>query len=288
MSLNHHKSLSSILRDKSFWLLLLGIMVIFAGRTWLAVSHTFPHLFDILDGITVLGALGVVIKYDKTLKKWDWFTAVLLGIFIAMGMYFATLYRAYPVFGIARNRLWIALIRGTYTAVASLGGIAVMRLGGPVQFHFANQAWDSSWYNVRLGILIGLPLAVVNVFTLQMSLGQPITWQSPMAALLDALQPGIFEEIIYRLALLGLFWLILSKSLPEQASWLAAVLAMLVHNFMHFDDLFIQNPLSALGMGVVTSILWGVPLMILSLRKGLDSAIAFHWIQDVTRFLTGF
>lgn len=63
---------------------------------------------------------------------------------------------------------------------------------------------------------------------------------------------------------------------------------MLVHNYSHFDDLFIQSPWAALGMGAVLALVWGVPPLILARRRGLESAIAFHWIQDVARFLAGF
>jgi hypothetical protein len=94
--------------------------------------------------------------------------------------------------------------------------------------------------------------------------------------------------VIYRFALWGLLWRILNKSLPEKAVWLAGVLAMLNHNYQHFDDLFIQSPWVAVGMGAALAIFWGIPPMILARKRGLESAISFHWIQDVARFLTGF
>ena len=94
--------------------------------------------------------------------------------------------------------------------------------------------------------------------------------------------------MVYRFAFLGLLWLLLRQSLPKHAVWIAGVLAMLVHNFAHFDDLFLQAPLVAFGMGSVMAVIWGLPLTILVLRKDLESAVAFHWIQDAARFLTGF
>jgi hypothetical protein len=38
----------------------------------------------------------------------------------------------------------------------------------------------------------------------------------------------------------------------------------------------------------VVMLLWGVPPLILARRRGLESAITFHWIQDVARFLAGY
>lgn len=80
----------------------------------------------------------------------------------------------------------------------------------------------------------------------------------------------------------------LRKTLPEKAAWLAGLLAVLVHNYAHFDDLFLQSPLTALGLGAVLALFWGLPPLILARRRELESAIAFHWLQDVARFLTGF
>ena len=138
-----------------------------------------------------------------------------------------------------------------------------------------------------MGLAIGLPLAVLNVYALQFTQGQPISWQNPIAALLDALQPGVVEEIVYRFALWGLLWLVLKYSQSEWAIWLAGVLTMLMHSYSHFDDMFLQSPLVALGTGTTLALIWGLPLLFIA-RRGLEAANAFHWIQDVARFVTGF
>ena len=181
-----------------------------------------------------------------------------------------------------------ALTRGAFTAIAALGGLVIMRMGGPVAFHLANSDWERVGWSALFGLGVGLPLAALNVFALGLTQGQSIQWQNPNAALFDALQPGIVEEIIYRFALWGLFWIILRTSLLERAVWVSGLLAMLVHNYSHFDDLILQSPLAALGIGAVMALLWGLPPLILAHRKGLEAAIAFHWIQDAARFLTGF
>lgn len=104
--------------------------------------------------------------------------------------------------------------------------------------------------------------------------------------MLDALQPGVLEEVLYRFSLWELLWLVLRDGLPRQADWLSVLLAMLEHNFSHFDDLFLQSPLAALGIGTILAIFWGLPPQIMARRRGLESAIAFHWLQNMIRFLT--
>ena len=163
-----------------------------------------------------------------------------------------------------------------------------MRQGGPIIFRAGNFEWGRAARDLLFGLIVGVPLAVLNVFALQVTQGKPLSWQSPLAALSDALQPGIFEEVIYRFALWGLIWLMLRNSLSDRAVWISGLLAMLIHNYAHFDELFIQSPLTAIGMGLVMAIIWGLPPTILAWRKSMESAIAFHWVQDVARFLTGF
>jgi hypothetical protein len=56
------------------------------------------------------------------------------------------------------------------------------------------------------------------LIALQLSEGKPIACQNPLAALLDALQPAIVEEVIYRFALWDLLWLAMRRFDPNTAA----------------------------------------------------------------------
>jgi hypothetical protein len=186
------------------------------------------------------------------------------------------------------DNLGQAFVRGFCVTLASLGGLVIMRQGGPVKILAANGEWKKFGLGILFGLAVGLPLAVMNVFALQLTQSRGIDWQNPMAALLDALQPAIVEEVIYRFALWSLLWLILRKTMPGQSVTLAGLLVTLVHSYQHFDALFVQSPLVALGMGLVMALIWGLPPFFLARHRGLESAISFHWVQDVGRFFAGF
>lgn len=224
----------------------------------------------------------------RLLRRSDWIFAIGTGVVVGVGMLFATLFSPYPFLGIIRDNTGQAIVRGISATLAVLAGLVIMHRGGPVSVLSINGEWRKLGRNLLFALAIGVPLAILNVFALQLTQGRPIDLQNPLAAVLDALQPAIVEEVVYRFAFLSLLWLALHKSLPNQAGWLSALLAMLVHNYMHYDELFLQAPLMALGMGLAVLVLWGLPLTYLALRRGLESAIAFHWIQDVTRFVSGF
>ena len=277
-----------IQRYGGLFLLVIGILIIFIGSILVADTYQISNLFDYFDTITVLGCVVVLVKNHKTLKSSDWLLGMSVAIIVGVGMNFKTLYSPYPFFGIVKGNLWQSLIRSSYTLLAILGGLIIMRQGGPVQFRIANSEWKKSGKSILVGLMIGLPLAVINIFALQITENQPVIWQHPFAALLDALQPAIVEELIYRFALLGLFWKVLHVSIPKQAAWISGLLVLFIHNFAHLGDLFLENPLLALGMGTVMSIIWGLPETLLALRRDIDSAISFHYIQDFTRFISGF
>lgn len=269
-------------------LLIAGIVAIFVVRTILAARFDVPRLFDLFDVLTMAGTMAILLKAHAKLRPIDWLLAAGLGGVVGIGMYFSTLFSPYPFLGVIKSHAGQAWLRAMFTFIATLGGLAIMRQGGPVQFHTANHEAGRAGRDILFGSIIGLPLAAINVIALQLTEGKAIDWQSPLASMLDALQPGIVEEVIYRFALLGLLWLVLRAFLPERSASLAGLIAMLVHTFSHYDSLFAQAPLTALGMGLVMTIVWGLPLFFLARRRGLEAAIAFHWIQDVARFLAGF
>ena len=247
-----------------------------------------PRLNDIFTALTVAGSLVVLLKGFGQIKISDWLIGIGTGLLVGVTMYYATLFTPYDFLGIVQGNVTQALVRGVCTFIAMLGGLAIMRQDGAVQVSLAQGNIRKMFVNILIGLAIGLPLAILNVFALQFTQGQSITWQSPVAALSDALQPALVEEIVYRFAFLGLVWMVLQHSTPRLADWQAGLLALFVHNFMHFDDLWLEEPLVALGMGLVMTLVWGVPPTILALRRDLESAVAFHWIQDAARFLIGF
>ncbi|HOU15065.1 MAG TPA: hypothetical protein PKZ84_18300 [Anaerolineae bacterium] len=277
-----------IWQSKTLILLIAGILAIFVGRTLLVKGYNAPLLSDILMGLIALGSLGVCVTGFRHLRPGDWLAAAALGALVGVEMRFATLFSPYPFFGVMRDNTGQAFVRGSLTFIATLGGLVIMRQGGPVQLAAANGDWRKSAHDALFGLAVGLPLAALNVVALQMTAGHGILWQNPFAALLDALQPGVVEEVIYRFGAWGLLWLMLRRSLPQQAASVAGLLALLVHNYAHLDALLAEAPLVALGMGLVMGIVWGLPPFFLARRRSLEAAMAFHWIQDAARFLVGF
>lgn len=264
-----------------------AILAVFVARTVLANSFRLPRLFEIFDLFTVAASLVIVIRGRGALRATDWISSIAIGIGLGILVPFATLFNPYPFLDRFDGPMLHAVLRGSDVALALLGGIVIMRWGGPVPLRLARGEWHKAVWGVVFGALIGIPLAVLNLFANSWTQAQPMIWQNPLAAGLDALQPAVLEEVVYRFALLGLLWLILRSAFPRQAVWISGLLVILIHSYGHYSELLVQSPVVALGMGAVMGLIWGVPLTILASRRDLESAIGFHWMQDALRFWGG-
>jgi hypothetical protein len=181
------------------------------------------------------------------------------------------------------------VINGIMIVVTTMGGLVIMHWGGPVSVQIAHNGWRQASGSLFLGMLVGIPFAILNGFANAWTQNRPITWQNPLAVVVDAIHPALIEEVIYRFAFLGLLWLLFRRDWSNRhAIVLAGLLALLTHTYSHYSDLFLTQPLTALGMGAVVGLIWGLPPTLLAVRRDLESAIGFHWMQDVIRFWLGF
>ena len=274
------------------WCVLLAlaasIALVFVVRTSVAHTGNAPRLFELFD-LFATGAAAVILLIGfRTLTRQDWGIGIGIGLLIGLTLPQATLFNPYPLLDRVQGVIPEAIVRATITIVTALGGLVIMRWGGPVQVQLALKQGRQALIGFIFGAVVGMPLAVLNAYANAWTQGKVFVWQSIPAAALDAFQPAIVEEVISRLALLGMLWLILRPFWPErQAVWLAAGFALLIHTYGHYSDLFVNQPLVALVMGALLGLLWGVPITLLALRRDLESAIGFHWVQDFARFIVG-
>jgi hypothetical protein len=265
-------------------LLTLGILGIFIVRTSLAYRGNPPRLFAIFNGIILLASMGVLAFKAGGLRRGDWLAALIGGGLLGAGVRYTSFY---PFIVLPDPNL-SAWAHGAAVAVVCLAGISVMRQGGPVVSRLAHGKWKMALRSAGFGLLVGLPLAGLNVLVFSWMQKQPIQPQNPLTAGFEALQPGLVEEIAYRFALLGFIWLVMRRAWPERAVLVASLLSLFVHNYAHFDALLRDNLAFALAYGAVVGLIWGLPMTLLAVRRDLESAIAFHWMQDFLRFASGF
>jgi hypothetical protein len=142
--------------------------------------------------------------------------------------------------------------------------------------------------SVVLGILFAIPLTVINNLYFYLNAGT-IHWQNVFYSAFEALSPAIHEEIIFRFFVLAIvLYLLKGRASPRWTIGIAVFLAVVPHSLNHLPDLFHANPVMGLVMLAATSLLFGLPMAILQIKRNLETAIAFHWFIDFARFLFGF
>lgn len=142
--------------------------------------------------------------------------------------------------------------------------------------------------SILIGILLALPLAVINNLYFYANAGG-FRIQNLFTSAFEALSPAIHEEVVFRFFLLALVLHLLKYSAsPRLAMAIALFLSVVPHSLNHLPDLFLENPLMAWALLAATSLLFGLPMAILQIRRNLETAISFHWFIDFARFFFGF
>lgn len=135
------------------------------------------------------------------------------------------------------------------------------------------------------GCVLAVPPALLNLLTLQLSPPSEFDrlfdrWWEP----LYAFQPGILEEIWARLLLTTLLYALLrptSSERPQRALVGSMALAAFIHGAAHFPG-SIANPLE----GIFIALMYGIPLVLLFVKRDLEHAVAYHFFIDFVRFAT--
>lgn len=244
----------------------------------------------------------VPLKYTNyTTRIWDW---TLLALAIGAGIVIAFQWRA-----IRGSTVWIGGVLGLVSGLskylsapslrwAVIEGIAVWLTfsAGTLLFQalreYSVAAFRSPWPDIGrhfgVGILLAIPLAALNNFYFYLQNGAP-QFRNILISAAEALSPGIHEEAIFRYFVLAICFTLLRRSAHSRLVVAASVaVAVIPHSLLHLPDLFLENPGMAVGLLVATSLLFGLPMAILQIRRNLETAIAFHWFIDFARFLFGF
>jgi hypothetical protein len=257
-----------------------------------------------------IGAYAVLYLLNFTLplnawsysaRIWDWSQwALALTALAVLVLKRARLKPRYLLFGLALAVL-AALARslnapGLWRSVTTFASVSACYLAGVILFegapnpgvHSLRSSPASIARSLLLGVAIAIPLAVVNNLYFYMNAGGP-DFQNFFLSAFEALGPGVYEEIVFRFFVLALCLSALKRSAsPRLAMGVALTLAVVPHSLNHLPDLFLQNPLMGFIMLAATSLLFGLPMALLQIRRDLESAIAFHWFIDFARFWFGF
>lgn len=268
-----------------------------AAAGWLGVGA----IAAVYAGLYVLNYWLPLQGTNYTTRIWDWSqSALMLAAAMVIARSWAGLTRRVVLTGFALGlasglshylsdpSVWWNLWQGLGTWACYLGGVLLFQ-GHPAPRVAAFEAPPVDiGRSLLLGIALATPLAVVNNLYFSLT-GGAITFQSPLVSAWAAVSPGVHEEVIFRFFVLALCLTLLRGTTARRPAMIAAVLlAVVPHSLNHLPDLFLAQPLSGLILLLATSLLFGLPMALLQLRRNLETAISFHWFIDAIRFLFGY
>ena len=260
------------------FLVALTYVFLYGMNLWLPLdwSNYTSRIWDWTQAILTLVALAVVIMKRQNLSVGLLLSAFALGTISGLSHL------------LHDSDIWGSLKEGFGVLICFSGGAAIFRnLRQHVVLTFQG-SWVQIGRSLLIGMALAIPLAAFNNFYFYMNSGS-MQFTNWFYSAIEALSPAIHEEIIFRFFVLALVYELLKEMPPSRWITVAAViLAVVPHSLNHLPDLFLQNPVMALVLLVATSLLFGLPMAMLQIRRNLESAIAFHWFIDFARFLFGF
>lgn len=165
----------------------------------------------------------------------------------------------------------------------SIAGFWLLERSRLSAFHLLGGDYRSSAKSFGLGCVLAIPPALLNVI---MALGSE---PSEFDLMFDrwwkafyAFQPGILEEAWARLFLTTFLYVLLrpvGAQRPRHALAAVILLATLMHGLAHYPA-SISEPISA----VFISLMYGIPLTLLYIKRDFEHAVAYHFFIDFVRF----
>ena len=146
---------------------------------------------------------------------------------------------------------------------------------------------------VLLSILPAIGVgAVLGFINLVLTGGQTLEFVPSFYAFVLSLNPGISEEVIFRLFMYAFAIYLLGGRINtrKQTIWVY-VLMIVPHILLHFPDTFFMDGVLRLDLGtllvgpVILTLLFGLPMTQFLVKRDLTSAIITHTIVDFIRFV---
>ena len=256
-------------------LLTLGFAGLYGLNSLVPLRHgTYTtRIWDWAEWYLAVGALAVLAVRRRELRLRTALIGAGLGLLSGASH---TMHGSGLSAGIAQGvAVWLAFAAGTIL-FAGLNDVGVDAFEGGLL------------RNLGVGLLIALPLAAVNNLYFYLQNGGP-RFQNVLPSAFEALSPGIHEEAVYRYFVLAICLALLKDSPHRRWVWATAIaLAVVPHSLFHLPDLFLRNPAMGVVMLIVTSLLFGLPMALLQVKRSFESAVAFHWFIDFARFVFGY
>ena len=164
-----------------------------------------------------------------------------------------------------------------------LAGVLLLDHTRLTHIYLLNGEYVEAGKSFLWGCVLAVPPALLNAVTIRMGTPSEFDllfdrWWEP----LYAFQPGIVEEVWARLLVTTALYALLrptSNDRPQRTLFWALTIAAFIHGMAHYPG-SIASPME----GIYITLMYGIPLGLLYVKRGLEQAVAYHFFVDLIRF----
>jgi len=141
--------------------------------------------------------------------------------------------------------------------------------------------------SIGIGVLVGSILGFINLF---LNGSQQMSFSMNIKYFLISLNPGIFEEISFRLFMYAFcIYLLKGKISTNKEKVWCYIVMVIPHVLIHTPDMFYENGSLYLNPSIIVTViilalLFGLPFALLQRKRDLYSAMIAHGLVDFIRF----
>ncbi len=280
--MSHTIALPAARKASTGWIAVGAITLLYAAmyalNYWLPLpySNYTTRIWDWSQSALTLAACIVILRYRHRLTLRSSLIGLALGVFSGLSH------------AMSDPSFWWNVWQGFGTWVCLMAGVALFKEGAVPRISAFEPPLAQIGRSFLVGMVAAIPLAIINNLYFYINSGT-FRFENLFSSAFAAVSPGIHEEVIFRFFVLALCLSLLRDSALRRLTLIVAIcLAVVPHSLNHLPDLFLVNPAMGFFMLTATSLLFGLPMALLQIRRNLETAITFHWCIDFVRFLFGF
>ncbi len=226
----------------------------------MAFSHT-ERMWAAASLFVFILSIFIIIKY-KTLPRKHIIPAVILGVLAGLinppaGVVTAAGYVAAQMI-FSRQSSKIVMVRSS-----SLGQL---------------------FLSVGIGLSAGSVLGAVNIVMAVTAGMEPVS-TAIFPAIIAAFNPGIYEEVSFRFFIFAFCLFLINQVKTRSEKIICLGIAVIPHVLLHLPDVLLEQGIGAFFQSFVyLSLLFGLPLAFLQLKRDLLSALTAHYVIVILRF----
>jgi hypothetical protein len=247
----------------------LGVLVLVVFAAGLAVFVLGNGWW--LLGFSVVPALGVLVARRRQLTPRAWTAGIAAAAALAL------------LEGVFRESLVGGLVLGAVIAPQAMAGVLLLEASRLARVWSLEGRPVCALRAFGFGCLLALPPALMNAsgMTAELASAAEASFRSGWMAFY-ALQPALLEEFWARLFLLPLLYVAFRpapSSAAGRALFFAVLVSVAVHGLAHAPQ-----SITSFDGALFAALVYGAPLALLFLRRGLESAVGYHFFIDFVRF----